>query len=617
MPAACCAPPAASPSAASSSALVPAALKSLLKTFKDPEAGLTWVAHVARLPCLLKVLPHSPFFRPFCILIFKQTAPGAFLLVDRPVLDPSLWAPNTCDALPPLEKVLEAAAAMARKVAMSPSALLLSPPLYVAGVSGLLAPLGVRVAAVAPGDAAALEAAADAAAAAAGDQAVAMAPRISFVPSWPVVARPGQRFPLLREAAPRLRDAHLRAFFALANDFVALTPWGAQGLDERVLLRVYFPGGAEPAPGYKLPPGEVFWVQINGQDFLRTVERARAAAPPGAPIRLQGVDRDFGLRVFLRRSDAEGFLLAPMNNQLQQLRMRKEPPPHPGAGVPAVARPAPVEAQCLVCGAARGRRCEKCGGVAYCGAACAAANAEAHKPVCSPAARVVPGAPPRAQVAGSTLKVRLFELHEAPLGEVEEVGRVGGALADGEDVPVALMELREGGVARPPLLELARLIRALGVVTAFLRDREAMVGASVPRPSAGETFVPFSEAPRRLGGAFCWWAAAPPRRGEENPPHHFFLHTRAPLPAHSLTHTRPTTLYDTRKRRRGGVRWALVQCYWGNGWPRPPRCQRRRRRRRRGGGRAHGNGRRRLRVHRLCGARLERRKVRQGHCHVA
>jgi hypothetical protein len=480
---------------------VPSALKKFLQAFKDypPTPELSWTLTASRLPCFVKISPHTPFFRPYCVFTLKQLGAGSFNLLDRS-LDPTLWAPpHSCDALPPLEKVLEVVAELVRRVGMSPASLLVAQPVYAAGLQQLLSPLGMRVAAAEAGDAAALEDALRPAAEALGNDVVKTAPRMSFVPNWPPQALPGRRLPLLRDSSPRLRDAHLRAFFALANDLVALQPWGPAGLSENVVLRVYFPGGAEPAPGYKLPPGDVLWVHINGQNFLREIERARQAAPPGGPILLpKNLDRDFGLRVFTRRSDADAFLLAPVNAILKELRDGRKPPPHPRAELPCVARPNPLEARCLVCGGA-GKRCEKCGGVGYCGMACAKHNAEAHKAVCVPPAKVVPGLPPRVQVAAPTLKVRMFEVQEAPLGEAEEMGRVGGALSDGEDVPLALMETRDG-FSRPPLLDLTRLIRALGVVTTFLRDRENMIRSSIPRPSE-ETFVPFSSALRRLGGA--------------------------------------------------------------------------------------------------------------------
>jgi hypothetical protein len=499
MPAACCGPSNRSSSGISAPSLVPAALRKLLQPFRDapPTPSLGWTVVCRQLPCFVKISPHTPFFRPFCTFILKQTEPGSFSVLDR-TLDPSLWSPpHSCDALPPLEKVLEAVTTLARRLGESPSSLLFVQDVYVAALTKLVGPLGVAVAAATPGDAASLEGALRPVEEELGNVVVAKAPKMNYA------ARPGHRFGLLRDASPKLRDAHLRAFFALANDLVALHPWSLSGLDESSLLRVYFPGGAEPAPGYRLPPGEVYWVQVNGQSFLRDFARAQQAAQQagGGPLRLS-VERDFGIRVFMRRSDADGFILASLNRDMLVLQQQRKEKPHPRAVLPCVARPTPREAQCcLVCGAP-GSSCKKCGGVAYCGAACAAQNAEAHKATCSPPAAIVPGHPPCAQVAGSTLKVKLFDLHDAPLGEAEEVGRVGGALADGEDVPVAVMEHREGIVSRPPLLELTRLIRALGVVTTFLRDKENMMRSSVPAPSE-ESFVPFGGTETRLVGGTC------------------------------------------------------------------------------------------------------------------
>jgi hypothetical protein len=530
MPDACCSP-GPSHGAPPAPSIVPAALRALLKSFKDspPTPGLTWAVTAFRLPAYVKISPHTPFFRPFGVFTAKRAAPGEFSLLGHS-LEPALWVPpHSCDALPPLENVLAAVAGLVRQLGMSPASLLVAQPVFAAGLQPLLAPLGVCVGALEPGDAAALEAAARPAGEALGDKVVGTAPKMAFMPNFPPRALAGKRFPLLRDSSPQLSDAHLRAFFALANDLVGLAPWAlGTGLSESVLLRMYFPGGAEPAPGYVLPAGEVFWVHINGQHFAQEMERARRRVPPGASFKIEGLERDIGLRIFLRRSDAEGFLLAPINNVLRQMAAAKQPPPHPRATkLPCPARPSPAEELCLVCGAP-GRRCEKCGGVAYCGAACAAQNAAAHKPVCSPAARVVPGAPPRAQLAGHTLKVKMFELHEAPLGEMEELGRVGGALCDGDEVPVAVREEAQS-VSRPPLLDFTRIVRAMGVLTAFLRDRENVIRSSIPRPQA-EVFVPFSSPPRRLGGA---WRGFCLRGAPSSPP------TPPPPPLYPNAHTTP------------------------------------------------------------------------------
>ena len=517
MPDACCAPHA---PADDSHALLSRAAKKLLKPFASPAPDVVWALTAARLPCWIRASPLVPAARPHAVFII-QLEPGPPRMLHN-VVDPSLWGPpHHLDALPPLDKVLEAAAAAVREADECPGKLLCLEAAYVHAMAPLLAPRGVCVA-----PASAAEAAAVAVLLKAETESLAKRVVSRLQSQQGVRAFMAAREPTLRESSPALRDAHLRAFYGLSNELTSVAPW--EKLDERVLLRVRFPGGAAPAPGYEVPPGEVMWCAIAGLGFFQAVQNAMQQRQN---LQLREPPR-IGINVFYRRADAENFLLAPLSARLAamraagQLRVPVE--------LPLTARACALDSRCLVCGAP-GKRCARCVGVSYCGEACQKANWLAHKPVCVAPLKPALGVPPPAQMTSPFISLVFVEAKDAPLGDLEDMGRCGGAPLrsmatpwDCDEVPVPML-FTKGQVSRPPLLDLVRLMRVLGAVSAFLRDN--IVQASLPIAMTEEVAVPFAHnfarAPR-VGASGACPSPPPP------PPHTHTSHTHARVhPAHA------------------------------------------------------------------------------------
>ena len=329
-------------------------------------------------------------------------------------------------------------------------------------------------------------------------------------------ARPCQRsWPPLAASSPALLPHHMAAHVAASNALTACAPW-EHGVTESQVFRVRFPGGATLADRYALPPGEVYWVNIVGQKLVMELQmimqQARAEGKGNVNINLNIPEPHsvFGAYVFRRRCDAETKVMNANAQDLirgMQRGIKPRFPFHP-QDLPFPATPNDLDRQCAVCGAPKAAPCSVCGEVSYCAAAaqgtissCAAAHKEAHDPVCSARKKRGPVLEaPLSHMQCPVLQCALAHQTALPGEDLELVAAGGrpiagriGHLFKGQEAPLPLLHDGKGSKTRPPLLELARLTRAMSAVAAFVHDHRWL--ASCPVPMEHEVPVPLPSLP--------------------------------------------------------------------------------------------------------------------------
>lgn len=326
-----------------------------------------------------------------------------------------------------------------------------------------------------------------------------------------------KQYPPLAESSPALRACHMAALVSATNALTAAAPWN-NDVPESQVFRVRFPGGATVADGYSLPAGEVYWVNVVGHKLVQEVamlmQRAQAEGkPPNFNLNIppQAVPSIFGAFVFRRRCDAETKVMNAQATDMVRAMQRGVPPRFPvrPEDLPLPALPNEADRLCTVCGRAGAVACGVCGEVSYCapsggggseggasgasgpggGSDCAAEHRPAHDLTCC--ARKKRGPPIRPDALSHCVRPVLQcamtrrdqlpaeDLALVAAGGVPIVGRIEH-IFQGQEAPLPLLHDGKGSVSRPPLLELARLTRALAAVAAFVRENRWLSTVFLP-----------------------------------------------------------------------------------------------------------------------------------------
>ena len=298
-----------------------------------------------------------------------------------------------------------------------------------------------------------------------------------------VVISPMGLIPGLRSSGSAVKDNVLRAYYALADEFLALKPW-EQVFDFQT-FRIRF-GSAPPV-----------WLSIRGFFALQELQMVRKMNPKQ---NVQMQPECLGFYVFFKRHDAEVRLLA-RRNVIARHKAREEKRPMPE---PLVATGNPLDFECSAPGCGRKQatsRCDGCKEVYFCDEKCEKAALAGHADACK-ARRVSPSsaasaptpnadgsvtAPP-AGIRGE-VETSFYPSVHTPFADLDDIRRLGPSqpLLN----PVSFF-LRENTRARPPVGELLATIRALAAFNAFFRQHQEK--ATVPFAMGADEDVPLIES---------------------------------------------------------------------------------------------------------------------------
>ena len=467
--------------------------EALRRLVADCAPDVAWLVTFSRLRAWVEDAHHPSALgpvQPLMMAIHERPGAGA--------KERYLWSALSShpDMLFPFELVQQEVEEQALKYGHFPGVLLFNEPCYVAAFTRAYP--AVRVAATGPLPAEALE-------------------HLVRLETEGKRVRPFVRqYPPLADSSPALRACHMAALVTATNALTAVAPWDV-GVQESQVFRVRFPGGATVADGYSLPAGEVYWVNVVGQKLMSEVsmlmQRAQAEGKPAnfsLNIPPQAVPSLFGAFVFRRRCDAETKVMNAHAQDLVRSMQRGVPPRYPvrPEDLPFAAVANAADRQCTVCGRAGAAACGVCGEVSYCaapgsgggGGGCAAEHKPAHDLTCGARKKRMTRPDALSHCVCPVLQCAMTRKELLPgedlalvaAGGVPIVGRIEPVF-QGQEAPLPLLHDGKGSVSRPPLLELARLTRALAAVAAFVRENRWL--ATVFLPMAEEVPVVLPDLP--------------------------------------------------------------------------------------------------------------------------
>lgn len=315
---------------------------------------------------------------------------------------------------------------------------------------------------------------------------------------------------------PALQPRHVAAFVAASNSLTSIVPW--EVARESQVFRVRFPGGATLAESYTLPPGEIVWVNIYGNNFLQHLQMMmqKAQQEGSNKVNMSGIDPRalFGAYVFRRRCDAEAHVMcAHARNIIRGFETGRRPSyPVSPSDLPFDACPSEADKLCAVCSATGAAPCAVCGEVAYCtNGPCRSSHQAAHDLVCTARPKKkcdLKKDPLASHMTQHVLHCKYSFSHELPGDDIEAIAAGGCPIVGGikpifefRDGPLPLMHDGKGNTSRPPLLELARLTRALAAVAVFIKENKFLASSPLPMVSELPVALPDLPGTGEIGGA--------------------------------------------------------------------------------------------------------------------